>query len=67
MKAIFTIDVPDEFVIERARQFSDEVEADEGGTALEYFEGRVRDVAGDEIPLAFYGWPIEVAVEILPA
>lgn len=64
MKATFTVEVPDEFLEERARQFSDEVEDDEGATAAEYFAGRVRDIAGDELPVAFFGWPVEVTVEV---
>lgn len=64
MKATFTVEVPDEFLKERAAQFSAEVEADEAETAAQFFEGVARDVAGDELPLAFYGWPVEVTVEV---
>lgn len=66
MKAVFTVEVPDEFLVERAAQFTAEVEHDERETAAEYFEGRCRDVAGDELPVAFYGWPVEVTVELAP-
>lgn len=66
MKVTFTVEVPDEFLVERAAQFSDEVEEGEGATAAEYFEGRCRDVAEDELPTAFYGWPVEIRVEVAP-
>jgi hypothetical protein len=62
VRATFTVEVPDEFVEERARQFSAEVEEHEGATSREFFEGRCRDVADDELPVAFYGWPVNIGV-----
>lgn len=64
MKATFTIEVSDEFMDERAAQFNADVEEHEGSTAAEYFAGRVREIADDELPLAFFGWPVEVTVEV---
>ncbi len=68
MKATFTIEVPDEFVERRAQEvgehYSGVRELHESAAA--YFAGRIRDVAEDELPLAFYGWPVEVTVELEP-
>lgn len=66
MKATFTVEVPDEFLQERAAQFSAEVEQHEEADAREYFEGRARDIAEDELPVAFYGWPVTITVELAP-
>jgi hypothetical protein len=59
VRATFTVTVDDAFLLERVR----ELVGDQGNPA-DYFAERARDVADDELPVAFYGWPVEVAVTV---
>lgn len=65
MRARITIDVPDDFLEARAARHR----ADHGApsfTGAELFASRLRDVADDELPLALWGWPAEITVEVDP-
>lgn len=64
MKAVFIVDLDDEFLERRVRENAAENPDDRPDTALELFAGRVGDVATDELLVAFYGWPVDVTVAI---
>ena len=66
MKAIFTVEVPDEFLEGVADRMNEDSPDEKPDSARELFEGRCEDVADDELPLAFATWPVEITVEVEP-
>lgn len=64
MKALIEVEVSDEWMAQRV----EESWAQHSGhwerkpTPAEYFLGRLQDVATDELPVALYGWPVEITV-----
>lgn len=66
MKALFTVEVPDEFLEQRVREHAEEDPDGKPDTPVELFRGRCQDVAADDLHVAFFSWPIEVSVVVEP-
>lgn len=67
MRAIFTVEVPDDFLARRAREYDNEAgECAVVTDPAEIFRIRAEEVAGDELPFAFFGWPAEVTIAVQP-
>lgn len=67
MKAVITVEVPDEFLAKRAAEYDE----DAGGCGVEtdpaeMFRTHVEELTEDEIPIAFFGWPVTVTFEVQP-
>jgi hypothetical protein len=64
MRAVFTVEVPDDFMAERAREYDHDRDEAQPTDPAEYFSERCREIADDDLPIAFFGWPVDVTVEV---
>jgi len=67
VRASLVVEIPDGWLEEHVARmwadYGDDPPAEGPKTPAEYLRSRLEDIASDELPIALWGWPVEVTVE----
>jgi hypothetical protein len=68
VRVLFAVDVPDDFLERRCREVDEDAgECDVVTAPEEYLARHAKGIAEDELPIAFWGWPVSITVEVTRA